>query len=205
LNTTFIPNTGFIGFTELIIEVVNDCGSTTDTLTVEVLAIEQLIITGESEIMLGQSIELIVSGGSGSYDWTPSTGLDCDSCEIVNASPQETTTYIVSNDYQCSLDASHTVTVIIDDLILIPTAFSPNKDGTNDVFKIIASGIEELELHIYNRWGNEVFVGSGVDIFWDGTYKNEMQEIGVYCYFVRYKMMNSDQYIDQHGNVTLIK
>ena len=52
----------------------------------------------------------------------------------------------------------------------IPSGFSPNGDGANDTFEIIAlSRYESRELQIYNRWGQNVYTNLNYDNSWDGT------------------------------------
>jgi gliding motility-associated-like protein len=71
--------------------------------------------------------------------------------------------------------------------ILIPNAFSPNGDGTNDTWEIFnpASGNADLIVEIYNRWGELIFYSKGYSVPWDGTYKDKPVPEGTYAYIVR--------------------
>ena len=77
-----------------------------------------------------------------------------------------------------------TVFIIVNDIeIFIPTAFTPNGDGMNDVFHVIDKNIEELiYLRVFNRWGQLLFETDNLNLSWDGTYKSKAQEMDIYIY-----------------------
>ncbi len=73
----------------------------------------------------------------------------------------------------------------------IPTAFSPNADGTNDEFKyftlFISNDVDnnDFEISIYNRWGSKVFGSNNVTEYWDGNSNGNPQPQGVYLYQIK--------------------
>jgi gliding motility-associated-like protein len=68
--------------------------------------------------------------------------------------------------------------------ITFPSAFTPNGDGKNDVFKAISHGqFDKYEFALYNRFGERVYNSNDINTGWDGMYKNEKAEIGVYFYY----------------------
>jgi gliding motility-associated-like protein len=67
-------------------------------------------------------------------------------------------------------------------VLAVPSAFSPNGDNNNDVFKILGGPISKLDLKIFNEWGNEIFSSTSQNDGWDGTYKGLPQPIGSYQY-----------------------
>ncbi len=79
---------------------------------------------------------------------------------------------------------------ILDCELFIPNGFSPNGDGTNDVFEIV--GLECLGINanvkIFNRWGSELYAQSQYHIenAWDGRYQNEPLPTGVYFYVLTF-------------------
>lgn len=87
----------------------------------------------------------------------------------------------------------------------LPTAFSPNMDGKNDVFGVsnFCSDIDNFKLMVFNRWGEKVFESNDQHNFWDGTYKGSLQEIGVYAWVLTYE--NKGQGISRKGAVTFVK
>lgn len=71
----------------------------------------------------------------------------------------------------------------------VPTAFTPNGDGLNDVFlPVIEAGcpIGEYVLSIYNRWGQRIFVGYTPQTSWDGTYSGKPADAGTYMYELKF-------------------
>jgi len=88
---------------------------------------------------------------------------------------------------------------------LLPNAFSPNEDSVNDSFKPLNNNLSDMELTVYNRWGQQVFASSNPDTGWDGTYKSVEQELGVYLYYIEYSFEGDTQVLTQKGNVTLIR
>jgi gliding motility-associated-like protein len=89
--------------------------------------------------------------------------------------------------------------------VMIPSAFSPNGDGLNDVFKINSNTIQELkQFSVYNRWGERVFSTINQSSGWDGSYKNKPADPGVYFYYLDYNCSNGMKFIKK-GDVTLIR
>ncbi len=88
---------------------------------------------------------------------------------------------------------------------LFPTGFTPNGDGVNDAFgPVNPRFFKNYELHIYNRWGEEIFSTTNPSEYWDGKYKNKNVEPGVYAVVARYKNIINEEKIYK-GNITLIR
>lgn len=89
--------------------------------------------------------------------------------------------------------------------ISFPTAFTPNGDGKNDVFRPITEGNHKIQyFRIANRWGQNVFESlQGAAGAWDGTFNDVKQDMGVYYYFISYDC--SGKRVVQKGEVTLIR
>ena len=91
-------------------------------------------------------------------------------------------------------------------VLLIPTGFSPNGDGKNDVFKIIKSlNIRELfSFEVFNRWGEKVFFTKNINDGWNGSYNELPSPGGVYVWRVEGVGAHNEK-IMRSGNVTLIR
>lgn len=194
-------------------------GSCTDTVyqTVFVNAIldPSLVNTyaDKDTIMKGESTQLHVNPSSGYvYSWIPSSSLNSATSSEPVATPNETTTYIVSiQDSSASIcGLTDTVIVVVmefaceEPYIFIPTAFSPNGDGNNDVVYVRGNFIEELYLTIYNRWGEEVFSTTDQSKGWDGTYKGMPADPAVFVFYLTVKCADGQEYFTK-GNITLIR
>ena len=71
-------------------------------------------------------------------------------------------------------------------IVFIPDAFTPNKDGRNDLARIKVKGIFTLKTFaIYNRFGEKVFETRDINSGWDGMYKGSLQDLGTYNYYVQ--------------------
>ena len=90
--------------------------------------------------------------------------------------------------------------------IFIPTAFSPNGDGNNDVFRILTTtGLDVFQLQIFNRWGQVVWGGSAITDAWDGTFKGEPVSMDTYFYTLSYLCAEDKQFHKKNGSLTLIR
>lgn len=90
----------------------------------------------------------------------------------------------------------------------IPSVFSPNGDGKNDVFRIVALKDCQLggyAMDIYDRWGNQVFTTHSLSEGWDGTIKGVPAEIGTYMYVIRVESGTNAVVHHEKGTVTLVR
>ena len=99
---------------------------------------------------------------------------------------------------------SYSNIVIIKQELFIPTAFTPNGDGLNEIFKIKAPFIEDFKMIIYNRWGEIIFVSNQMSNGWDGTINGKQAPVGVYAYLIEAKDFGGEQYT-RSGTVTLLR
>ena len=88
--------------------------------------------------------------------------------------------------------------------IFIPNAFSPNNDGKNDILYVSGDYIESMDWIIYDRWGEKVFHSTDITQGWDGKYKNNDCQAGVYYYKLEIKCEGGKTFLTG-GDVTLIR
>jgi gliding motility-associated-like protein len=88
--------------------------------------------------------------------------------------------------------------------MFVPNAFSPNGDGHNDVLKVNGICLQNLSFMIFNRWGEKVFETIDQETGWDGTYKGEAMNTGVYVYRLEGKTYDGKAFSGK-GNITLIR
>ncbi|WP_066759213.1 gliding motility-associated C-terminal domain-containing protein [Crocinitomix algicola] len=178
----------------------------THTLTVNELP----VVTAEMDtiIDLGGEANLIATTTSpeGEYFWTPNRYVECDDCPITYASPLDSTMYNVLYIDENGCKAEDQVMVLVNFIhaVGVPTAFSPNGDGVNDVLFVKGLGIESLSFIIYNRYGEMVFETTNQNIGWDGTQMNRDVNPGVYTWVLHYDLITGDKG-KQQGNTTLIR
>ncbi len=83
-------------------------------------------------------------------------------------------------------------------------AFSPNGDGKNDVWKVQGRCIKEIEVRIYNRWGEKVYESYNAQESWDGTYRGKPLDTDVYVYVINVTMQDGTTKIIK-GDITLLR
>jgi gliding motility-associated-like protein len=88
---------------------------------------------------------------------------------------------IAISDQDCKDTAQGQVYIRTNYRVYIPNAFSPNGDGLNDVFQPSMRGFSESDFKIFNRWG-ELIYQSRDNTGWDGTYRGQPVQEGVYMY-----------------------
>jgi gliding motility-associated-like protein len=90
--------------------------------------------------------------------------------------------------------------------VIMPTGFSPNGDGKNDMFSPLGSALfaRDFDFRIWNRWGQEVFRSTDPTQGWDGNYSGQPSITGVYAYLITYKNIFNESKILK-GNVTLVR
>jgi gliding motility-associated-like protein len=139
-------------------------------------------ISADTTISLGAAIDLTANAGSG-YLWN--TG---DTTQTISVSPivDETftaTTLLANGCYEVG-----TINVLVNEElnIFIPNMFSPNGDGSNDVFLLYGFGLQEINFRIFNRWGKEIWSTTDpielVTTGWNGTSNGEDQPTGTYVW-----------------------
>lgn len=157
-------------------------------------------------ILEGESYSFNVIGGS-NYQWEPAQLFSDPTSATPTVTPAVTTTYTVTNttDKGCISSDEVTITVKSESYMLIPSGFSPNGDGVNDELRIVPFNVTQLVTFVvYNRWGNKVFETSDITKGWDGTYKNQLQEMGTYVYYATAISKDGVEYT-QKGNTVLMR
>lgn len=87
----------------------------------------------------------------------------------------------------------------------IPTAFSPNGSGDNNIFQVVNINKTLLvEFKVYNRWGQLIY-NDPVEAAWDGTYKGVKQPRDVYLYVIAWKSSSGGNDVVKRGHITLMK
>jgi gliding motility-associated-like protein len=148
------------------------------------------------------------SVGAINYNWSFGDGgvsTQTNTAYTFNTSGTFTVTLIASAG-PCSDTATASI-VITDGLsVHIPNVFSPNEDGVNDLFMITSTGVKEMTLEIFNRWGQLMYESkSGDKASWDGVTSNGAKApTGTYFYFVKVIGFD-DKEISKNGPLNLFR
>ncbi|MBK7763129.1 MAG: gliding motility-associated C-terminal domain-containing protein [Bacteroidetes bacterium] len=165
------------------------------------------LLNNDTTIYMGESVQLMVEGNAPFLYWSPTEYLGFTQSNDPVATPLEDITYTVTGVslmHGCPQTDSVRITVIMQN-VFVPNAFSPNDDGLNDVFRITARKLINVqEFMILNRWGNVVFSTKDIRQGWDGKYKGIKQDAGVYYYMIRVAYPNgTSEFIK--GDLTLLR
>ena len=159
------------------------------------------------------TIPAVYSRGVHSYMWSPSNTLNCTDCPQPLAHPKANTKYTVAfvDSNGCKNSGETQIIVFCKEAnVFIPNTFSPNGDGSNDVFYVRGRGLDRVKsLRIFNRWGEVVFEKTNFPVNdanfgWNGKYRGNNPQPDVYVYQVEIFCDNSDV-MRFDGNIALIK
>jgi gliding motility-associated-like protein len=93
----------------------------------------------------------------------------------------------VADNFGCDDSAVRRLLVERHQTLYVPSSFSPNGDGLNDVFQIEGEDYEFVRLWIFNRWGDQIFYGENDNAKWDGTQNGRVLGLGSYPYIIEYR------------------
>jgi gliding motility-associated-like protein len=164
---------------------------------------------GDLEFTPDESIVIIEGDVSvGSAVWSPGLFLS-DSMAlnpIFDERAEGTYLYtLTAENGTCETSADMTITIRIIEDVFIPNSFSPNGDGVNDEW--VVHGMEEYPgayVKVFNRWGSEIFDGSGDSFEWDGSFNGKQVAPATYYYIVSLGN-DEDGENSLSGSVTVIR
>jgi len=190
----------------LISENIRSC---IDTFVSQVVIDNFVPFAGDdTAIVKGESILFNATGGV-KFTWSPPANLSDTSIYNPTGYFPDTghfTYYVhVVSAYGCTGLDSVKVDVVNQAAFVVPSAFTPNGDGKNDIFRPLAVGYKNLNyFRIFNRWGQEVYYSATLEVGWDGTYKNKDAEMGTYFWEISF----NDRFGKKgfmKGDVTLVR
>jgi len=174
----------------------NGC-SAVATVVVEAPDLVEISLVPTATINLGYTYQIdatvnIPDTEIASVHWTPATSLVCDTCLSTEAKPLSTTQYDlwVVSKAGCEARGSLLLTVDKTRRIYGPNIFSPDGDGTNDVFTVFADPFAVLRvrsLQVFSRWGEQVFeqldfTAGDIATGWDGSFKGQKLNPAVFVW-----------------------
>jgi gliding motility-associated-like protein len=169
----------------------------------------QISVSKSNDVNCGNDSSHLVAAGGVSYTWTPGLYITRIDNGHVTVKPPNTTTYYVQGKNAIGCVGEDSVTVYFvkvgDQKLYVPTAFTPNGDGLNDVFRPVFIGpAAKYDFRIYNRWGQLVFRTNVPGAGWDGKFKSEKQRSDVYVYYITAEGDCNGQF-EKKGTFVLIR
>ncbi|MBK8774023.1 MAG: gliding motility-associated C-terminal domain-containing protein [Chitinophagaceae bacterium] len=206
VTSVLLPDAGNYIYT---LNVQDDYGCnfiTTDAMQLIVTPPVPAFAGHDTIAVLGEQQQLYGSGGV-QFTWLPAAPLN-------NAAAQNPLATLY-NDTRFTLEVMDIagckgwdtvfIKVYAGPTYYVPTAFSPNGDGRNDIFRPIPSGIVKTNwFRVYNRFGNLLFETKEWLKGWDGRYRGRKQPIGAYVWMIQ-GVDNKGKIIEKKGTVILVE
>ena len=178
-----------------------------DIVTVNVTPPIVVKISNDTVVAMGDTLQIFASSVATDYLWSPAFGLDDPnkSAPRVTVTGDITYTVLASTSAGCKGSASVTLKVYDGPEVYVPTAFTPNGDGLNDLFKPFPVGIKNyVYFRVFNRWGQMIFATSDFNRGWDGTINGKTQPSGTYVWIVE-GITKDNKKIVKRGTITLVR
>ena len=139
------------------------------------------------------------------WNWSPAADLSCNSCEHPIASPTQTSIYTLKANAQNGCEATAQTKIVVRQTdVYIPTAFSPNNDGINDLLPVFVNNPLAFHLAIFNRYDQLVFESTSTENKWNGSNKGTECPMDNYSYVLDVTTPNGKQHHKQ-GVITLLR
>ncbi|PWT95337.1 MAG: hypothetical protein C5B52_17950 [Bacteroidetes bacterium] len=197
-------NTGTYTITQ-IVSALSGCGSDTVTRTV-IFSPIKVNAGPDIDVLAGSTTNLTATGAS-QFQWAPTTYLSNPNIANPTVTPLDDITYVVrgTDANGCSGTDTMSVKVTKATLVEVPSAFTPNGDGLNDVLRPLVYGIPQLDYFVvYNRWGQKVFETKTLGEGWDGTLNGRQLATDVFIWTLSVHDMLGKQIV-KRGTSTLIR
>ncbi|RYY62949.1 MAG: T9SS type B sorting domain-containing protein [Chitinophagaceae bacterium] len=181
-----------------------------DTVLVTMMPRIRPYAGNDTLVVIGQSLQLNAEGGV-SYLWSPPTGLNNPTISnpvgVYNGEVDSIRyTVTVYDEIGCA-DSAYVRVVIFktNPYVFVPTGFTPNGDGINDILRPIAVGVERINyFRVFNRWGEMIFTTTVNGGGWDGRINGTPQASNVYVWMVSARDYTGKE-IFLKGTTTLIR
>ncbi len=158
---------------------------------------DRIIFTGENVNLQGN-----ISGENPTFYWGPPGNLSNINIldPVVSPVIEKEFTLYATSAFGCKNEDAVIVKVVAG--IFVPTAFTPNKDGINDRWRIpFLDPALGATVKVYNRYGQLIYHVSSVAIDWDGTFNGKEQPSGTYVYHITFNKRRQDM----KGTFSLIR
>ena len=170
------------------------------------------------ELILGESVQLnaitnLAPADIQSFSWDPTDWLSCTDCFGPFATPLDNITYTFTIVDRNGCLGQDQISLVVDKRpnIYVPSGFSPNGDGQNDVITVFAGpGVVLIDIfRIYDRWGDKVFEDGGFEPNdltrgWNGVFRGKPMDPAVFAFYIKATLLNGEQVLIK-GDITLVR
>ena len=190
------------------VRIANDCFDDTTSVLAIVDTLPKVKILMDTTIYRGTEVNLKALTSAITIEWTPKDDLTNPFGYENRVSPLTTTDYIVQvrdGNFCYGYDTAK-VTVIGKNILLLPTAFSPNGDQVNDYFGVIKYlNVKKLNsFKVFDRWGGVLFSAKSIDDKWDGTASGKPVPAGTYTWEIEVYNFDNER-VSKSGIIQIIR
>jgi gliding motility-associated-like protein len=184
--------------------------SDTATALVQIDSFKVSLFANPDPVIAGTNLQLTTSANAG-YSilaWLPASlfpiqGATAQSFNVPDTSKGFSVIAVSSGGCLDTANIAVTVNANLKDFF-IPNSFTPNNDGRNDIFRIYGSSIKQMDMRIFNQWGELIFETKNVQSGWDGNYNGHPQQTGIYVYLIQVTFSDNSTII-RKGTIDLIR
>lgn len=195
---TLTPTVNPLTTTNYILTVSDTVGCpkpVRDTVTVVVIPPITAFVGRDTAVVINQPLQMFVATNAPTlspttyYLWTPNFALNNDTIQnpvaTINITSDSIKYHVLVTTANGCIGEDDIVVKVFktEPDIFVPTAFTPNHDGKNDILKPICVGIARLDyFRVFNRWGQLIYQTSEFEKGWDGTVGGKDQDSGTYVF-----------------------
>jgi gliding motility-associated-like protein len=192
-------------FNTTYLVIGTDAQGCQDSAYVQVNLFQPAFVSAGPDIFAiqGDVIQLTADpSGPGAFLWTPPDEVSCSTCQSTEVTPNQNAIYTVYFTDQNGCSAQSQVNIFFDPFFYVPNTFTPDGDMFNQYFRIIGGNYLEVEVSIYNRWGELIYEFTDLKDYWDGTYNYRPCQDGTYTWKITYTdYQNRKEVLTGHVNL----
>ncbi|HEU4472449.1 MAG TPA: gliding motility-associated C-terminal domain-containing protein, partial [Flavisolibacter sp.] len=196
----------------LRVKDANGCASLRyDTVRIGVVPALQVFAGRDTAVAIGQPFQLSAidrsNSGATVFEWSPAIGLSDPGIANPAATLDRDISYTITMKTAEGCEGSDQISIRVfkSPEIFVPSGFTPDEDGRNDVLRAIPVGMKTfLYFKVYNRWGQQVFSTANEGRGWDGRINGVKQLTGTYVWVAEAIDYNGNR-VTRRGSVTLIR
>ena len=197
------------GYYREVVKDITGCDSLVHQVSLTVNPLPVVTVSKSNDINCLVGTSTLSATGGRKYQWSPIDHMNNPNISNPVVSPQVSTSYSVNVTSAAGCVSSQSMMVAVnrgdaDGGYQLPSAFTPNADGKNDCFGVKAWGyVSNLEMYVYDRWGNAIFATTDPATCWDGSFKGAKMSTGAYIYFIKANTICGP--VTRKGTIVLIR